>query len=353
MVVFKKYLYLYKKIFMKELRFVTVCPDDVYFTWQVHLWLESLKDIGQSDKAIILLFVPLHREQNKKWTQVMELYPEAEFKFYKDDGTVSPLLSTYIPILRPWTAWKYFSENPSMKDKAVFYCDSDILFMPDFNVDKFLEDDVNYLSDTNSYINASYFDSKVVQVLPEKLEEYNKRDILNEVASKAGISRQVAEQYNLHSGGAQYLLKNIDAHYWKKVMDDTIMIRQYLLSVNREFFKDENSGYQSWCADMWAVLWNLWYRKQETKVIPELNFAWSSDPIEKLQYNTILHNAGIVSETGNGHLSFYKGKYSNNTDPTKDPTLDIIIKDTSAMAKCTGFYATKLKELSLKYNINY
>jgi hypothetical protein len=40
-----------------------------------------------------------------------------------------------------------------------------------------LDDDVNYLSDTNSYINAKYFDSKVNQVLPEKLEEYKNRDV--------------------------------------------------------------------------------------------------------------------------------------------------------------------------------
>jgi hypothetical protein len=338
---------------MKELKFITICPDDTYYTWQVHLWLESLKNINQSDKAIILLFVPQNREQNSKWDKIMEIYPEAEFNFYKDDGTVGPLLSTYIPILRPWTACKYFTDNPSMKDKAIFYCDSDILFMPDFNIDKFIDDDINYLSNTNSYINASYFDSKHHQVLPEKKEEYAKRDILSELCEKIGITRQIAESNNDHSGGAQYLLKNIDADYWLKVMVDTLVIRTHLQGINREFFANENEGFQSWCADMWGVLWGLWCRDQKTLVIPELNFAWSSDPIERLKDNTILHNAGIVSETGNGHLSFYKGKYINNTDPTKDPILDTILKDEGSMKMCTGFYAAKLKELSLKYKINY
>ena len=37
---------------MKDLRFICAQPDDTYYTWQVHLWLESLKNIGQSDKAI-------------------------------------------------------------------------------------------------------------------------------------------------------------------------------------------------------------------------------------------------------------------------------------------------------------
>jgi hypothetical protein len=163
---------------MRELKFICAQPDDSYYTWQVHLWLESLKEIGQSDKAIVLIFIPKNRIQNPKWDQIVKLYPEAEFNFYKDEDNVSALLGIYIPVLRPYVLWKYSKEHPEISSKALFYCDSDILFTKDFNIDKFLEDDVNYLSDTNSYINASYFDSKIKDVLPEKLEEYKNRDVL-------------------------------------------------------------------------------------------------------------------------------------------------------------------------------
>jgi hypothetical protein len=338
---------------MKDLKFLTVCPDDTYYTWQVNLWLESLRDLGHSDKAIVLLFTPKGRVQNPKWSQIIDLYPEAEFNFYTDTDDVGSLLGIYIPVLRPYTAWKYFKERPEMSNKAIFYCDSDILFMKDFNIDKFLEDDVHYLSDTNSYINASYFDSKANQVLPDKLEEYKSRDILAEICSIIGISREIAEANNLHSGGAQYLLKNVDSYFWSKVMNDCILIRTYLQQVNREFFADENTGFQSWCADMWAVLWNLWLRDQETKVVPELNFAWASDSIEKLKTNTIFHNAGIVSETGNGYPAFYKGKYHTGLNPMLDNQIDIVINNEESKKYCTSYYASKLKELSNKYKINY
>jgi hypothetical protein len=225
--------------------------------------------------------------------------------------------------------------------------------MKDFNVDQFLEDDVNYLSDTNSYINAKYFDSKVHQVLPEKLEEYKGRDVLAEIASVVGISREIAEANNDHSGGAQYLLKNVDSDFWSKVMNDCILIRTYLQQVNREFFKDENTGFQSWCADMWAVLWNIWVREKETRVVPELAFAWATDPITKLDTHTIFHNAGIVSETGNGYPAFYKGKYHMGTDPTKDPNLDALLNNEESKKYCTWFYATKLNEIKNKYNLDY
>ena len=136
-------------------------------------------------------------------------------------------------------------------------------------------------------------------------------------------------------------------------MNDCVIIRTYLQNVNREYFKDENSGYQSWCADMWAVLWNIWLRDQETKVVPEMAFAWATDPISKLDTHTIFHNAGIVSETGNGYPAFYKGKYHMGTDPTKDPNLDMIINHEESKKYCTSFYATKLKEIKDKYKLDY
>lgn len=338
---------------MRDLKYVTVCPDDTYFTWQVHLWLESLREIEQSDKAIVLIFIPKSRNQNLKWQQVIDLYPESEFHFYKDEDDINQYLGLYIPILRPYTLWKHFKKYPELSSKAIFYCDSDILFMKDFSLDNFLEDDISYLSDTNSYINAKYFESKINQVLPEKLEEYKNRDVLAEVMSLIGVDKQVAIDNNEHSGGAQYLLKNVDAHFWSKVMNDCIIIRTYLQKVNREFFKDENAGFQSWCADMWSVLWNLWLRNQEVIVPTELNFSWAPDPIGSLEKNTIYHNAGIVGPVQDNYACFYKGKYHGGADPTTDAHLDVVLSNEESKKHCTWFYANKLKELKLKYNLNY
>lgn len=338
---------------MRDLKFICAQPDDSYYTWQVHLWLESLKEIGQSDKAIVLIFIPKNRTQNPKWDQIIKLYPEAEFNFYKDEDNVSALFGIYIPVLRPYVLWKYSKEHPEISNKALFYCDSDILFTKDFNIDQFIEDDVNYLSDTNSYINASYFDSKIKDVLPNKLEEYKNRDVLGEITSIIGISREIAEENNLHSGGAQYLLKNVDAYFWNKVMNDCILIRTYLQKVNREFFESEDKGFQSWCADMWAVLWNIWLRDQKTEVVDELAFAWTPDPIKKLETHTILHNAGIGSTEQNGAPCFYKGKYHQGLDPMQDPLLDVILNNEKSKQFCTWYYTSKLVELKNKYNLKY
>jgi len=339
---------------MRDYKFVTIFPDDNYFIWQCHLWLESLRNIQLSDRAIVLIFTPKYRTPNKeKFQPVIDLYPEVEFNFYQDIHDISSLIGIYIPIIRSYPAWRYWSDHPEMKDKAVFYCDSDILFTEKFSIQKFINDEIDYSSDTNSYINASYFDSKIKDVLPDKVEEYKSIDILNECASLVGINREICEKNNDHSGGTQYLLKNTDATWWKKVMDDCISIRQYLMKINGSYFESENKGFQSWCADMWAILWNVWYSGTEMKVAPELEFAWAPDPIEKLERCTIYHNAGISGDVQDGYPCFYKGKYHRGIDPLQDEHLNEVINNEESQKHCTWYYASKLKELGEKYKLMY
>lgn len=336
---------------MKELKFIQAVPDDSYYCWQVHMWLESLKEQGISNKAISLIFIPHFREKNLKWEELEKLYPEAEFFYYKGEESVTKLLGIYIPIIRPYILMKYFEQFPEMKEKAVFYCDCDILFTKDFNIDNYINDDVCYVSNTLSYINASYFDSKIKDVKPEKLEDYKKRDILEECCKLVGISREIAVKNNEHSGGAQYLLKNIDKEFWTKVITDCIRIRLFLQGVNREFFESEAKGFQSWCADMWAVLWNLWLRNQEIQIVPEMNFAWSSDNISKLENTGILHNAGIVSQTQGDIPVFYKGEYHTGKSPFSDPHLEEVYNNEKSKTLCNWYYVEKLINLKQKFTL--
>ncbi len=346
---------------MKDLKFICVQPDDAYYSWQVHLWLESLKEIGQSDKAIVLIFTPNFRQATNRWDKIVDLYPEAEFVFYTGGDDVSKLIPIYIPVLRPYCLMRYFKEHPEMEQNAIMYCDCDVIFTKDFNIDAYVDDDINYLSDTNSYINARYFDSKIFDVLPEKKEDYMKRDILADATSLVGITRQIAEDNNFNSGGAQYLLKNVDYKFWEHIIVDCIQIRTYLQSINRQFFESESKGFQSWCADMWAILWRLWQMERITRNIPEMKFAWSSDELSSLDNTGILHNAGIVAnnmEIGKNpdgtpitYPAFYKGLYHGGKDPFTDPHLQVVLNDEQTKKRCNHYYVTKMFELKNKYNL--
>jgi len=336
---------------MRELKFLCVQPDDDYYIWQVHLWLNSLKTIGHIEKAIVLIFTPDFRELNVKWKDLEILFPEAEFTYYKDEHKLSKLLGLYIPILRPYTLMRYFKDKSKMSEKAIFYCDCDILFTEKFDISSFIQDEVCYLSNTLSYINATYFDSKIKDVKPEMLEEYKTKDILQEVTEMVGINREMAEKWNLHSGGAQYLLKNVDYKFWDKVITDCIKIRTYLQRINKQFFENENKGFQSWCADMWAVLWNLWLLDKETKVVKEMDFAWASDPISKLENVGILHNAGITSSLQGDIPVFYKGTYHQGKSPLSDPYLEEVLNNEKSKTLSSWYYADKLSKLKDIHNL--
>jgi hypothetical protein len=338
---------------MKDLKFLCVQPDDNYYLWQVHTWLESLRNIEKSDKAIVIVFTPNFREFNEKWKDLEALYPESEFSYIKDEEGIDKLIGIYIPIIRPYCLMKYFNAHPDMVSKAVFYCDCDVVFTESFNIDDYIDDDVCYLSNTTGYINASYFDSKINDVIPEKLNDYMKADILSEVTSLVGINREVCELNNDHSGGAQYLLKNIGASFWEKMIGDCITITYYLRNVNKQFFESENKGFQVWCADMWALLWNLWFREQETLIVPAMNFAWSSDHIDKLAHVGILHNAGITSNLQGDIPVFYKGNYHNDRNPFHDVHVMEVLNNEKSKTLCNHYYLQQMFNVKNKYKLNY
>lgn len=336
----------------KDLVFLQVCPIDTYFVFQTHLWLESLKSINNSQNAVSLLFVPKGREQEKEqWNKLIELYPEAQFKFYVGESDIKRLISVYLPVLRPYCLMKYFEEFPELQNKVIFYCDCDILFTEHFNINKYLNDDICYLSNTNSYISASYFNSKIKDVIPDKLEEYKKRDILQETCSLVGISREIAEKNNQHSGGAQYLLKNINSKFWEKVLMDCIRIKIHLQNVNKEFFTNESKGFQSWTADMWAVIFNLWYKNYDVKVVPEMDFAWSTDSISRLDTVGIFHNAGIVGNKQGEIPVFFKGNYHSGNSPFSDLHLKMVHEDERSKTLANWYYVDKMIKLQEKYKL--
>jgi hypothetical protein len=94
-------------------------------------------------------------------------------------------------------------------------------------------------------------------------------------------------------------------------MNDCIIIRKYLQHINKQFFASEEKGFQSWCADMWAVLWNLWLRDIETKNISEMDFSWASDPIEKVHKLGMFHNDGITKRDRSGQRTDGDGNHNH------------------------------------------
>lgn len=327
-------------------------PDDQYFLHQCHLYIENCIQNGfNEDRIHVLLYNPAGRKPNESWNKLKTIYPKLNIFRYFDKG-VAQHLGTYIPILRPHTLWQHFEAFPSLENEVIVYTDCDIMWTKPPKFDHLYNDDVCYISDAQSYLNNSYFESKLRDVLPEKLEEYNKRDVVKELCDIVGINKSIAIDNNNNTGGVQYILKNINSAFWKKVEKDVLDIIIHLGKVNKEFFPNENKGIQKWCADLWAMQYNLWL-KGECKVSKDLIFSWATDNIKRIEETPIFHNAGVTSTMHGNVPMFYKGKYHLGQDPTKDEHLNVVLNNEESKKLCTWWYANELKKLSDKYKLDY
>lgn len=360
---------------MKKLHFIQCVPHTTRFWWEIFTQLDNFREFGYSELARILVFIPHNETLNPKWQQLVETFPESRFFFIYDDQNITRLFGifNYIPILRPWSLSKHFKEYPEIQNDAVFYHDSDILFTRYFDFSPYLQDDVCYLSDTKSYLNSDYFDSKEKDVIPSKLEDYKKRDILNESAKSCGITRQICEENKNCTGGAQSLLKNIDYIFWNNVYDACLELRLNLMNINQQYMRGDNSseretnGIQSWVADMLGLIWNLWRRGIKTETPTCLDFAWATDEVTRLEEVYIYHNAGITADSKLKRKvdkeevecnAFYKGHhlYISSApltpyDDSMELYIDAILNDPISALYCTHWYTKKLRQTKIKYNL--
>lgn len=283
--------------------FISVQPDDVngYFIWQLQVQLFNFKKLGVDLSNVQCIFCG-EIGQTSPSQQYLEFANSTEAKvfWYEDKRT----FRRYIPSIRPHALKQHFLQFPELKNEVLFYHDADIIFRELPNFEKLCSDDIWYLSDTNSYINADYIKSKG-------------DTILNEMCSIVGIDPSVVEYINKDSGGAQYMLKGVDADFWAKVEWDCEKLYSYMLDTKDHWAtkfaqksgldKSQYHEIQAWTADMWAVLWNIVKRGHQVKVVPELAFSWATDGMTTYNSKKIFHNAGVTA--GDNKRLFYKGDY--------------------------------------------
>jgi hypothetical protein len=319
--------------------FICAQPDDKYFAWQVEVLINNFRKFGYSDKMHILLYKPSDRKNWNADFDILETrYPEVKFFRYEDKGA---MIKAYIPILRPHILKQHFQAHPELEKETIFYHDCDILLTRELDLETLEQGDTWFMSDTNSYISYDYFASKVGDVKPAKQAVYSTDKLLEPILSSVGITVGQFKQNNGNAGGAQYILKGVNAEFWEKVEKDAINIYLYFKSQNLLYFPNEDKGIQRWCADMWSVLWNGIRLNKDIKITKELDFSWATDKIEAWSQKPIYHNAGVV---GNEPHLFYKGKFHNNATTPFHEEITGISKDYASY-----MYFQEIQEVKDKY----
>lgn len=280
----------------KKLQYICVQPYTIYYSWQVDVMLNNFIENG-IDESDIHILLSYDSEVDTKtyyvWNKVIEKYKDVNFYFYKD----LRVTKNYISSIRPNVLMQFYKDYPEFGSYSIFYHDCDILFTKAVDFSEFIEDDIWYLSDTNSYINYDYINSK-------------RHGIYEKMCEIIGIDSEIPKSYNNDSGGAQYIIKNVDWRFWEMVELDSERLFTEITNYNT-ILKSRNSTYheiQIWCADMWALLWGAWKTGHKTKVVPQMEFCWATDYIGKWKSCPIYHNAGVTSENKD---MFNKSDYQN------------------------------------------
>ena len=276
------------------MKYICAQPSTQYFAWQIDVMLYSFVTVGINLKDVHIVCA-IHGEIDPYFDKLKEKYPDVVFCFYEDTRKDK----RYISSIRPNILKKHFKANPSLKNEVIFYHDSDIVFTKPLELPRdVFQDETCYLSDTISFIGHDYIKSKG-------------DDVLTAMCQIVGIDEETVKENEKNSGGAQYIMKGIDEYFWYDVENDCNRLFNEITELNNSLTEKNGPEYnklQIWCADMWAVLWNLWKRKKQTRVIPELNFSWSVGEKKLWHKNAIYHNAGVTDK--DNHL-FFKGKYIN------------------------------------------
>lgn len=347
---------------------IIAVSDDLQCTWQIRLFLESLKEHRFKYPVHILIFKPLDRKEwIKDWEPIEKEYQNIEFFRYEDDGSVLPILRNYHTIHRAFSLREHLKDHPELEKHALLYLDMDVVLTKELDLDDLLEDDISYGADINSYNNWTYFRGKESRVRPEKLEQYKTEDPLKQIWNKVGIDEELIKENDNNCAGVHYLIKGTTPEFWDGILNNCIPLIKDFERYNQLFIEGKtaierkNNGWQSFCLDIWLTLWQTWKEGRKTKIDNRFNFTWSTDHYNKISETYWVHNAGIGSENqfeGGIGKSFFKGKNSyinNQVTPLsmeEQPYIDSILENEISKKYANYYYTEKIKQLYNKLNSN-
>lgn len=264
--------------------YLTGCPDNLYFHWQVIVQMFNFQRNGLLGNYKVVFLVQPDFEPSPFLKLLKEKYPNTVYYYYDERD-----YKQYIPTIRIHGLWKFLKDYPN---DDVFYIDTDVILTEKLDLSD-LDDGKVYGSNTYSYLGYEYISTKG-------------QEIYNEMSRTMEIDPTIPK--NKTNGtviGAQVYYKKIKglSEYYKEVEDYSHSLYQRM--INEPSQRKMEVPIQSWTAEMWAYLWLIWKKDIETIAIDRLDFKWATDysPMDK----SILHMAGVTEQLSN--IMFFKGNY--------------------------------------------
>lgn len=321
--------------------YLSAQPDEIYFIWQLQIQLLNFHKLGiSSNKIHILVGFNPAKGINKLFKEFSEENQFlAEFFFYPDLREDPK----YISSIRPHLIKQHYLNNPHLERTTIFYHDSDVLFSRIPVIKDLFNSEICYVSDTRDYLDVSYIIKSGSEELLEKMIEV------------VGIAKSKLLKENENTGGAQYILRGLTSSFWDKVEKDSeklyVLMQDAKLNKWKSDFPEKHvrrkdsydQTIQSWCADMWGLLWNLWLAEKDVKIHAEMDFCWAESDISEWYKKPILHYTGAINDN---KRYFKKSDYKFVMPWYDDKLLQIPNGNCSSIVvQLIRDYRTKLDEL--------
>lgn len=262
--------------------------DHNYYLWQCLVQINNFMKYGYDEDTVYIIATsnPSH-----VLTSLMNCEKiKAKFYLYKDTRTDCK----YPVTLRHHILEKFYLEHPEYEKETILLTDPDVIFTKKIDLSKFEKDDKWYFSDTRSYISSKY------------IKNYSEK-LFDEMCEIVGVSPKEISDNDDNAGGAQYIMKGVNAEFWKKCNIDSEKLYNYMNDTKNIYNK--NGEIQSWTADMWAIFWNGIYFGHKINIHKDLDFCWAVHNIKRWNETYLFHNAGI---SGNSETHFSKIVYQDS-----------------------------------------
>lgn len=283
--------------------FLTVQPSSTKFAWQIEVQTTNLLRLGVSPNDICTIFIQTVDADDKIPAYIANKYHTRVYSY--EDGRNS-LEKAYIPSIKPYGLYQFFTHNPKEIPKDYFYLDSDVVFkeIPNFNNTPVTATRW-YGSDCSSYLDATYIESKG-------------QTLVVDMARVIGVNPDVIYSLRGKSIGAQIIMSSPDPKYWELSYKGCAKLYKYFGDVEPKYKamyaaqgRPNEYPIQRWVAQMFTDI--FYPHAFGVQMVPtkELDFTWSSDSISSLETTKIYHDAGITEDEAKDH--FFKGKYAHKS----------------------------------------
>jgi len=263
------------------IKFITYCPDNIYFHWQTEVFLTNFIEHQLEDINVVFM---IKGEASQGLKAIMKKYPQVNWFTYRMDRHNHYLAANWFTGLR--------LHNPQ---GWLFYHDADMIFMkrPDIEKLSALDQSKAYGSNTGGYNSAKYIKSK-------------SEEVFKGMCKIVGVTAEFIEARDHQVCGAQWIFPGMGKDFWAKCERDALALYDFIDKHPSQKYEMLNgkkvnpitkqpAQLVQKTAAMWSILWNFWKAGIETEIIPELEFSFATAPAEKC--TNIMHNAGVVDRT--------------------------------------------------------